>query len=378
MNNATLSEIVASNIRKLDEIGEHTEYKIKYISAYVEEWLYVQLNNNKVKNINFIDCMCNAGVYKNEQLGTPIEVLKLFIKNAPKYTNKVFNLFLNDFDKSRTEIIEKITNSFKYEEHSNINVSISNEDVNAYIEKQKDNKCFKPLNYTLPGTILFFDPYNFGTVKIKKIMDFVHANYSELIFNIFNSDYRRNINHSKRKREQMIESMEGIEGFSSDMDEKELIKVIGDSLKKKNINYCFPYSFKNKPGVELYQIFYATPHLEGLKKLKKSIWDIFDGDCFHKNSSTSSGQGTLFGSDVVKEMNIKNFSKEAQELILKEFSEKTVAYCEISSYVLESTMLRDGQIIDEVLKPLIKAHKIKKCNKVIYNHNYKNDTFKFV
>ena len=134
---------------------------------------------------------------------------------------------------------------------------------------------------------------------------------------------------------------------------------------------------KIKTGVEIYQIFYATPHPTGLEKLKESIWDVFDGDRFHRNSSIAEGQGVLWDLDTAKEINAKDFSKEAQELILKQFSEKTVTFNEISNFILEETMLRSGQIIDYVLKPLIKENKIVKGNKG-NKQNYKNDTFKFV
>ena len=72
--------IIQEKARFLDEIHDHKEYKIKYVTKYVEYWLYVVANFNKVKKINFIDCMCNAEIYKNGVLGTPIEVLIMFIK----------------------------------------------------------------------------------------------------------------------------------------------------------------------------------------------------------------------------------------------------------------------------------------------------------
>ena len=44
-------------------------------------------NSDKVKHINFVDCMCNAGVYKDGEKGTAIRVLELFNKFALEHTH---------------------------------------------------------------------------------------------------------------------------------------------------------------------------------------------------------------------------------------------------------------------------------------------------
>jgi len=62
----------------LDEKKEQTTYKIDYITKYVEKWLYVVANVPGIKNINFIDCMCNAGIYQDGDLGYSMRVLELF------------------------------------------------------------------------------------------------------------------------------------------------------------------------------------------------------------------------------------------------------------------------------------------------------------
>ena len=54
---------------------------IKYVREYVYNWLYIMVNFKQTRTINFIDCMCNAGVYANKVLGTPVEILKIKIKN---------------------------------------------------------------------------------------------------------------------------------------------------------------------------------------------------------------------------------------------------------------------------------------------------------
>ncbi len=371
--------IIEESASYLDEIYEHTEYKIKYVKKYVENWLYVVTNFDNIKDINFIDCMCNAGIYKNGVLGTPTEVLLLFISFSIKHPEKNFNLFLNDYDVNRIKIIQKICNILNFKDYSNLNVYFSNMDVNAYLEKQKNNVLYFSNGYKkLSSTILFVDPYCFGEVKIKNIINFTNTFYSELIFNYFNSDYRRNIDNSSTpaKRQKIIDSMDGIVGYSSDMNEKQVEDLIKQSIKGRFIKHSFSYPFRIKTNVELYHIIYATPNPKGLIKIKDSLWTVFNGDCFFKNG-TAGDQLSLFDEKEFKEMNVQNFSREAQELLLAKYSTKTVDYQTICEFVLEYTMLKDSHIINYLLKPLVEQGKIIK-NNIKGTRDYKNDFYTFI
>ena len=101
-------------LNELDEKKEQTNYKIKYIVEYIRLWLIVSCERKdiKIENINFIDSMANAGIYVDGDLGTPTEVFLLFQEFSRNNPNKQFNLFFNDKDKKRIEILEKIKFSY--------------------------------------------------------------------------------------------------------------------------------------------------------------------------------------------------------------------------------------------------------------------------
>lgn len=372
--------LIQDNLKYLDKIYEHTEYKIKYVKKYIEYWLYVMTNNIKVKNLNFIDCMCNAGIYNNGVLGTPIEVLLLFIEFSKTHQDKTFNLFLNDSDSNRINIIMKICELLNYKKYDNIKIFFSNKDVNCYLEELTNHSSFfESTSYNqFHGTILFVDPYCFGEVKINNLKKFTEKYYSELIFNYFNSDYRRNVDNisTPTKQQKIIDSMEHIQGFNKNMNEKQVEEIICKNIKSNHIKYTFSYPFRIKTNVELYHIIFATPSNKGLLKIKDSLWDIFNGDTFFKNNGNSN-QMSFFDDSDYKQMNIQNFSKDAKEFLCKEFKNKTVDYQTISNYVLEHTMLKDSQIKKNILEPLIKQRIIVK-NNTINKSNYKNDTYTFI
>ena len=148
-----------------DGVTNITKNKIKYIREYVRNWLFVA--NNSGNNINYIDCMCNAGIYNDCTLSTSMEVLKLFVEASKANPTKNYNIFLNDINNDRVEVIKKLSKLIKG--NANVNIFYSCKDVNKYIENI-DEYDYYLLNKSF--TILFVDPYNFGDVRIKLIHDF--------------------------------------------------------------------------------------------------------------------------------------------------------------------------------------------------------------
>lgn len=65
MRNKTLIDELDIDVQSLQAKKPQTEYKIQYIREYVLYWLKVSVNRDNIENINFIDCMCNAGIYQD-------------------------------------------------------------------------------------------------------------------------------------------------------------------------------------------------------------------------------------------------------------------------------------------------------------------------
>lgn len=95
-----INQIINSYQKKeLDEIKVHTTYKIKYITEYVRNWLNVAINyTNKIE---FIDAMCNAGIYKKGESSTSLNVILLFKNCAINHKNKTFKVILNDYNQKK-------------------------------------------------------------------------------------------------------------------------------------------------------------------------------------------------------------------------------------------------------------------------------------
>ena len=344
----------------LDDKKEQTTYKIRYVVRYVKQWAIIEAERPKINQINFVDCMCNAGVYKDGDFCTALEVIKVFNELAgnPKYQTKQFVVYLNDIDAGRIENFKKVILQV-IEPNKNLHVWTSSMDVNDFLEKVSDsthslhNRLFAFGNCNL----IYVDPYNFGTVQISRLQDILRNNYCELLFNLFTSDYVRNI----AKDSGRIQNCLG--GFKP-ATKDEFIYYVVNALR----------------DVELYQILYATPNIRGLEVLKDSLWDVFDGEEFHRNHAPKISdveQISMFDDEDPKEQRLREYAQEARRIICEEFKGQIVEYAVIEQKILEETMLKDSQIIEPVLKPLIDEEKIRKCNNV-RKTNFKKDSYAFI
>lgn len=358
-------ELLNIDTKHLDEQKQQTEYKIKYIIEYVKLWLIISSERENINTINFIDCMCNAGIYKNSNLGTSIEVLKLFFEAAKKHPNKQYVLHLNDYDKHRVDTTKKLINHFYNEPLTNVKVVLSNADVNEYL--QNFSYFNKYLGYG-SSNILFVDPYDLGTVVIQNLSNFLKKYYSELIFNFFTSDYVRN---------KLDHRIKACIGNTNIQDKKELISFIGEQLRVGKINYVFSYEFRTKTNTELYQIIFATPSYKGLDVVKQALWDVFNGSFNHRNKDDNSGQMTLFSEDDDKKMLLNIHASDAKKILVKKFKGEKVSYQQIEKHLAETTMMMSSQFLKNVIKPLIEESLLTKCGDVGRANNYKKDNYIF-
>ena len=252
-------DIITKEIKHLDPKSPHTKYKIIYVKEYTKNWAYVACGSD-ADNINFIDCMCNAGVYADGDFCSSIEILNAFVDIAYQFPNKKFNIFLNDNNKDRIRISFDLIKRLHPKLPRNLSYFIDNEDVNDYFSLLL--KKYKTFNYP-SRTILYVDPYDFHTVVLDKMGYFLSRVYCELIFNLFTSDFIRNGND-----EGIIKVLGGKYDLKTYED---LTAHVQKRFRKGKMKYCFAYPFRISKNVELYRILFITPHIKGLDVFKKSV-----------------------------------------------------------------------------------------------------------
>lgn len=366
LQNNKFEKIILKEDAFLTKKAIHTKYKIQYVSEYAKNWAYVS-SNNMSTNINFIDCMCNAGIYKDGDFCSAIEVLKIFRECAYKYPEKRYNLFLNDYDDNKIRIIKNVCSNLYASYPSNLHIYYDTKDVNDYLYDVK--KVNKEL-FTFPSmTLLYVDPYNFHAVKIQSVVDFIKNTYCELLFNLFTSDFNRN------KLDAGI-----IEVLGGNYDIKNIEGLVEHIIQRFSVGkmkFFLSYPFRQQKNVELYQIFFASPNEKGLDKLKEALWKVFQGTDYYKTDLTrESGQLSLFSNEDTQDMAAKGHSQEIIDKLIQTYSKQEVGYEAISNFVTMRSLLKSTQIINYIIKPLLKNNILTKRN-LAQKNNYKKDRYLF-
>lgn len=348
---------------------QQTDNKIKLVKDYVIRWLYVQENRSQIKSINYIDVMSNAGVYDDCDLGTSMEVLQVFYESARRHPNKKYTIYINDINDKRIETAKKVTNILLAgkQKLDNLQLITSTFDVN---ERLADYDFFDNKLGDFHATILFVDPYNFGTVQINKIKQFIKRYYCEFIFIFFVSDYVRN--NMTKKIAGCIEP-EYVDQIETNDD---LICYVQSTLKCGHISHVFSYTFKNSNNVELYQMVFGTPSDKGLEKLKDSIWEVFRGSLCYRTTNTTEDQLSLFDPQEEKNQRADVYKNEAITLLCETFAGQTVCFNDIAVTVEENTLLGRNHIINYVIRPMINMGLVIKNDKY-GKRNYTKDNYTF-
>lgn len=77
----------------ISKASPHTIKKFELIEEYVKSWAQKLMLNNFCNTLVFIDCMCNSGIYINDETGqqtegTPVRVAKVLLDVARNYPRK--------------------------------------------------------------------------------------------------------------------------------------------------------------------------------------------------------------------------------------------------------------------------------------------------
>lgn len=354
----------------LDEKKQQTAKKVEYVSEYISQWAIISSKRNDIKCITFIDCMCNAGVYKDGDFCTSICILQTFMDLAQAHPDKKYRIMLNDYDSNRVAILKKVIQSVRTNKLDNLEIFVKNIDVNNYLDYLMQNKMYDKSYIFGYGysTVVYIDPYSFGTVHIPKISALLKQHYCELIFNFFISDFRRNIAKDTGRIRDCL-------GGTSISTEDELMEYMRSSLSVGSIKYLFAYTFRTKKNVDLYQIVFATPNIRGLEVLKDVLWKVFDGKEYHRNAEDDNGQLGLFSEEDETNWRKDNYAHEAQAFVIKYAPKETeISFKEIESNIIQRTMLKESDVLSCVIKPLLQQGLILKCGKC-NKTNYKNDFY---
>ena len=333
----------------------HTVKKFELIESYVSSWIYKLLGYSYCKNVVFIDCMCNNGIYKdsNENLthGTPIRVSKIISDAMKKFPDKKAVLYFNDFDNENIEELRKHlpddTNNFQ------INLSVG--DGNDLLRKLKPELLEKKnLNY-----LLFYDPFK-AAIDWDALSPYFFG-WGEVILNHMVSDTERAVKSATRfetikKYEQTyltaIENLVNLQGDKNAYN-KLIEKIIKDLQSNSNREYYLvSVPFFIKTNSRIYNIIFFTKNEQGFKLFKKTAWKIFGGKSSNQNTHGKENQMTL-DFEIDSEDKQCYYVSDIADYIFKTFKDrKNVSKQEIWDLIEKPPIFPCEDYKNEILKDL--------------------------
>lgn len=272
----------------VSKASPHTIKKFELIEEYIKSWAQKLMINDACYDLIFIDCMCNSGVYtdNNGMLveGTPVRVSKVLLDVAHTYTEKMVHIYLNDKEKFRIDELKKHIP----QDERNYHVVTSVGDANELL------KIIGPQLYQTGHLhyFLLYDPYD-ASIDWEALLPFFR-NWGEVMINHMVSDPVRAITSAKRKTTKekyentYLEDFEKLVPYGSDKTAYEArVEQIIRSLKGSRRYFVAAFPFYNTQNSHMYNLIHCTSNREGFKLYKKSAWKVFGAQSSTKKSPDS-------------------------------------------------------------------------------------------
>ncbi len=275
----------------------HTIKKFDLIEKYIKSWAQKLMNTQSCNGIIFIDCMCNSGIYEDENgeevHGTPIRVAEALAEVADTHPHKQVEIYLNDFSEDKINILKKYLPPRK----SNFEIVTTVKDGNdllKWIGPQLNEN--QHMNY-----FLLYDPYD-ASIDWSALNPFFR-HWGEVLINHMISDSLRAIGQVKKEEKKakytttyQVSFIEDIIPYGSDRKayERRVYEII-DNMKGSADReyYVASFPFFNKKNALVYDLVHCTSHIAGFKLFKSTAWKIFDGQSSGKDRHGDQYQLTI-------------------------------------------------------------------------------------
>lgn len=292
----------SNNKELISKASPHTVKKFELIEEYIKAWAQILMLNRYCNGIIFIDCMCNSGLYHDDNNnlieGTPIRVAKALRDVAGQYPQKQVFLYFNDIDQDKTELLQ----TKLFPNISNYHTVVTHQDGNELLKTigtKLDQQ--KHLHY-----FLLYDPYD-ASIDWEALFPFFR-NWGEVMINHMVSDPVRAITQVKKGSTKVkyestyLDAFENLVPFGSDKSayEQRVADII-ESLKGNRQYFVAAFPFYNTQNSQVYSLIHCTGNQEGFKLYKKCAWKTFGARSSTKTSHIDNNQMTLdiFGDGMI-------------------------------------------------------------------------------
>ncbi|MDR7667340.1 hypothetical protein RG963_16505, partial [Methanosarcina sp. Z-7115] len=125
--------------------------------------------------------------------------------------------------------------------------------------------------------------------------------------------------------------------------EEEIVKLYQDRLNLV-AKYVRSFDMINGSNQTIYRLVFGTNSIQGLRKMKESMWKVDGQGTFTFSDRTDPFQTVLF--------ELKPDYNDLKKLLVNKFKGKTVTIDKIKEFIVTETAYLDSKIKTEILKPM--------------------------
>ena len=329
------------------DLEPHSRAKHAILKRYLQAWVPI-LSSSGFPELVYIDGFAGPGRYSQGEEGSPVIALKAALgHHRQRQFNSEMTFLFVEVKQDRADMLQNVLDDINCPQSFTIQVARGltfEQAITEFVEVKTRNE------QRLPPTFAFIDPFGWSGVPFELVRRLLSFPSCEILVTFMYEEINRFLSHPDQVKN--FDTLFGTHAWNhaitiSNAQERNRILhdlYISQLKESARVKYVRSFEMRNDKNVTDYYLFYATNHLQDLKKMKEAMWKVDESGEFKFSDATDKNQLILFGVD--SQFNI------LESQIVDRFNGQETTIGKIEEFVVAETAFRETHYKRQVLKPL--------------------------
>jgi three-Cys-motif partner protein len=335
-------------------IKPHTAAKHVILREYLKAWFPIMTRYNA--RVIVLDGFAGPGMYSGGEPGSPLVAMETLATHTDANVRLAEVLFLLiEQDPKRCAQLRALLETrtlppkAKYKVYcGGFDETLS--DLLGLVEVQ---------SIRLAPTFAFIDPFGYSRTPMETIARFMRHPQCEVLINFMYSRINRFAKFDNTANQVHLDGLFGTTEWRTiierSLSPKERERAFHDLYQRQLLTaggtkYVRSFRMRNTHNQCEYYLFFGTPHLLGMDKMKQAMWKVDPFGGYDFSDDTNSDQLVLFGPEPDYAL--------LQRMLLGHFRGTIASVQDIETFVIAETPFHSGQYKTNALKALEKKGEI--------------------
>jgi three-Cys-motif partner protein len=323
---------VAKKLGTIWPLEPHTAAKHAILKRYLQAWLPIMARYND--RIIYLDGFAGPGEYAGGEPGSPIIALTAAIDQPAIVQREVVFLFVEEKQERLTNLRGSIAN-LTIPERFKVDARLGN--CAAVLGEILDR--LDHAGSTLAPTFAFLDPFGFSDTPMTLVKRLMQHGRCEVLITFMFEEINRFLEHEQQPTH--FDSLFGTTEWRSALAQatpaarRSFLKHLYQQQLRSaaGIRHVLAFEMRNQADNLDYILFFGTNSVDGLKKMKESMWKVDPVAGFTFSDATDPGQVVMFTGEPDK--------VDIQRRLVDQFSGRVVPVEAVEAFILEATPYRE-------------------------------------